>query len=202
MDSGLILKEIRKEGFIARMGYDEYSESPRRAYCNLGVIYSDFGYRHIEPDGHTMSELENEDGEITPERLDALGVWLPIRMYEHSGTAYWTEEGCGLPDARGVIIATWDKVRKEYPDGVETDEVKRMLSAEVEEYSRWGNGEVYMYEVESPTGEIVDRCGGYIGCKVLCMLDAESALDSEIQRYRDKLEETCEETAILCIAGC
>lgn len=202
MDSNIVLKEIEKEGFIARMGYDEFCESPREFCGNLGVIYSAFGHNHGGPDGHTMSELENEDGEITPELLDALGVWLPIQMYEHSGAAYWTTGREGLPDARGVIIAPWDKVRAACPDGVKTDEVERALAAEVEEYSRWCNGEVYRYDIESPTGEIVDGCGGYIDDEAFCLSDAESALDLEIQRYRDKLEETYEETAISCIAGC
>lgn len=181
MNSTFVLQEIKRGSFVARIGYDEYCESPRKSCDNLGIIFSDFGRRYGDPDGRALSELEDENGEINPVRLDEMGVWLPIRMYERRGVDFWTEEGCGLPDACGVIIAPWDKVRAKYPNWT-TDEVKKRLSAEVGRYSRWAGGEVYMYEIESPNGEIVDSRGGYIGDFGLS--DAiKGALDWSVEDY-------------------
>ena len=60
-----------------------------------------------------------------------------------------------------------DDVLKEYGTRRITYELKRrvliVLKAEVEEYGRWLNGEVYGYRIEDAEGAEIDACWGFVG---------------------------------------
>ena len=92
---------------------------------------------------------------------------LPIYRFEHSGVAYSTTPFGDPWDSRLVGLAYADA-----DDAVKTlgKEAKRLtrkglellLRNGVEEYSLWANGEVYIMEVESPSGETESMGGIYV----------------------------------------
>ena len=92
---------------------------------------------------------------------------LPIYRFEHSGVAYSTTPFGDPWDSRLVGLAYADA-----DDAVKTlgKEAKRLtrkglellLRNGVEEYSLWVNGDVYIMEVESPSGETESMGGIYV----------------------------------------
>src|ERR1035437_10207344 len=114
------------------------------------------------------------------------GVFLPFFKYEHGGVAYSTGEFADPWDSGqvGFIYTTAEDIARTGPvDGdVEwmakhhegktlIEVVTSILQAEVEEYSKWANGECFGYVLSEWTGnydgedryEEIDTCWGFIG---------------------------------------
>lgn len=179
-----------KKKLVLDIEQDEHGESPRE-WDNLGAMLT-WEDRYSSPDKNTFSSFRDwvacHCGAISEElmyeannsvhgyftavqkKLHHYGmIALPVYKFEHSGVAYNTK-GFSCPwdsGLVGLIFVEKDKVYKEYGCKKVTkkilDKVREVLSGEVETYSQWANGEVYMYQMETLDGDFVDSCGGYYG---------------------------------------
>ena len=92
---------------------------------------------------------------------------LPIYRFEHSGAAYSTTPfgdpwdsglvGLAYADADDAVKTLGKEAKRLTRKGLEL-----LLRNAVEEYSLWANGEVYIMEVESPSGETESMGGIYV----------------------------------------
>lgn len=122
---------------------------------------ADFGYAEELAD-----QVAGCRGTIHLLKQSGLAI-LPIYRFEHSGVAYSTTPFGDPWDSRLVGLAYADA-----DDAVKTlgKEAKRLtrkglellLRNGVEEYSLWVNGDVYIMEVESPSGETESMGGIYV----------------------------------------
>jgi hypothetical protein len=94
-------------------------------------------------------------------------VYLPVYAYIHSGVMLNTG-GFSCPwdsGMSGVIAVSKDKIRQEYNTKRITqkilEQVTSRLKAEVEEFSKYLNGEVYGFQVKDESGDIVESCYGF-----------------------------------------
>lgn len=100
-------------------------------------------------------------------KLDKDYVWLCVYRYEHSGIAFSTTPfSCRFDSCLiGIIYVSKEDLRKEY--GIKRitktlrDKVNDLLSGEVDTYSAWANGEVYLYTIEDQYGNVEDSCCGF-----------------------------------------
>lgn len=112
------------------------------------------------------------DENIRERILAAHYLILPVYMYEHSGIALSTRPfSCRWDSGQvGYIYVSYEDIAREY--GEVNDETiaraRRVLEAEVEEYSSYLAGNVYCvlvyeYYPEDDFYELIDSVGGFIG---------------------------------------
>ncbi|WNL50818.1 hypothetical protein RPALISO_231 [Ruegeria phage RpAliso] len=114
-----------------------------------------------------------ETAESNAKALDKACVWLPVWCYEHSGIAYRAAPAnpfhCPWDSGQvGYVFVSREDVRKEYGVKRISAAVKakalEVLKAEVEEYSKYANGECYGFRVlDEEDGEELDSCWGFLG---------------------------------------
>lgn len=140
------------------------SHANPRENCNLGKFYGEHR-RYASPD-----DLDGD--EVRRTIKSGAAIWLPVWMYDHSGTAYAAAESnpfhCPWDSGQfGVVYVTREDVRKEYGVKRISPQLKArvldVLKAEVDEYGKWANGEVYGFRVLDEDGEEEDSCWGHIG---------------------------------------
>lgn len=154
--------------FTAKWGIDmdPVTDSPRD-WDNLGTFFG-FHRRYASPDAAPDSDPETAARIATRSQNICLPVWL----YDHSGTAYRAAESnpfhCPWDSGLfGFIYVSKADARKAFGvsrlTAATVEKVKAALRAEVETYSAWANGEVYMWAVENENGDTLDSVGGYVG---------------------------------------
>lgn len=97
-------------------------------------------------------------------------IMLPLYLYDHSGITMNTTGFSDPWDSGqvGVIYVDPDEIRKEWQMEDATNELVwekgyEVLRAEVDEYDKYIQGEVYGYVLEDAEGNEVDSCWGFIG---------------------------------------
>jgi len=114
-------------------------------------------------------------------------VILPVYMLEHSGVWLSTGDFRDPWDSGqvGWIYCLPETIRKEYRcqriTKARRDDVRRILTVEVEEYGRYVNGECYGYVIEDANGETLDSCWGFIGYEYVCEAAKEAAAHCTIE---------------------
>lgn len=178
--------------------YDEYPESPRDMYDNVGTIvhwhrHYDFGedVRGIldDPRIHSLRHFER----YLSLCRDA-AVILPLGLIDHSGIsmyvgggAHWCDPGGWDSGTVGYIYCTREQVREEW-DG-DLEKAESYLRGEVEEYDAYLRGEVYYYVVVDEDGDTLESCGGFIGCMDECKSQGIDAAECEIARLDREADE-------------
>lgn len=131
--------------------------------------------------GHDSAFRFSENPERVFEHLGRKLIMLPVFKYEHGGVAYNTSGfHCPWDSGQvGWIFVRKDKVRQEYGCKVVSPRIRKkvleVLRAEVCEYSKWANGEVYGFVVRKEDGEELDSCWGHIGLDFATESGRESA---------------------------
>jgi hypothetical protein len=154
--------------FTAKWGVDPdpFIGSPRDDE-NIGTFFG-FHRRYRSPDAAPDADPQTAAHIATRSQNICLPVWL----YDHSGTAYRAAEAnpfhCPWDSGLfGFIYVSKADARKAFGvsrlTAATIEKVKAALRAEVEAYSAWANGEVYMWSVENEDGDTLDSVGGYIG---------------------------------------
>jgi len=167
-----------------------------RHFDNMGIILA-YHRRYSLGDINERDRIRNPaDGingwgefeQYLRDEEDA-AVVLPVYMYEHSGIVLSTIPfNCAWDSGRlGLIFCTNKMIKNEYGVDVITDKeielATRSLTAEIEDYSAYINGEVYQYTIlETQICNLghehqieIDCCGGYYN-KEECERHAEKTL--------------------------
>ena len=159
------------EDWQLKIGYDEYSESPRKDY-NIGKILC-FPNKYIKNELELPYEYDEKFKESRnlneiEEMLTKLGyIHERICVYDHSGVSIYLGTPCCRWDSCyiGWYCVSREEVKKQY--GVKrlvkqrVNKVKKLMNTEIRTYNNWINGNVYWYEL-SKNGEVIDSCGGFI----------------------------------------
>lgn len=125
----------------------------------------------INTEVNAKSWDEHEELMIYQQALDGepLALWLPVYLYDHSGTVLKTSPFSSIWDSGqvGFIVATRKDVLAEYNTKRLTKKIKehafKQLEAEVEVYNQYQSGDVWGYEITDEEGEIVESCYGFFG---------------------------------------
>lgn len=165
------LETYEKDGYTVNVFADEDASTadPRDAdnFCTLVFfgesrrLGDDHGYDHTEYPG--WDELTAAVEANTPG-----GIVKPVYRFEHSGialsTSDWKFRACDPQgwdwSQIGFAIVTAEDVRANYLRKRITkklrEQAEALVDAEVEEYSKFLNGEVYYFEVVDPEGNEVE----------------------------------------------
>lgn len=155
------------QGLTVNVRYDHTPTESPRDWSPLGKFFGFHG-RYQSPD--KAPDSDPETARRIAQHRDNIG--FPVWMYDHSGTCYKAA-------AKNPFHCPWDSglfgfiyvsradARKEYNVARLTPaivaKVQEVLQSEVETYSQWANGQVYMWEVLDADGDQIDSCYGYIG---------------------------------------
>ena len=149
-----------------RIVRDDHPENPRREQTNLGS----FVMKHRRYDfGDPDADCPDDPSEFVAWAKREGAVWLPVFMYDHSGTTINTTGfSCPWDSGQiGVIYATRadmlecyiiKRVTKKHRDMAERD-----LKGQVAQLDQWLRNDVWGYVIEDEDGETVDSLWGLYG---------------------------------------
>ena len=150
------------KGLRLEIVIDEDGLNPRTDYDNLGTMVC----RHKKYNlGDINSEADVE--RVMSEVNEKNSLIVPIYMYEHSGIALKASPFNDPWDSGqlGIIYVSHENIVKEYgslsKENIET--ATRVLVAEVEEYSKYVNGETYGFRILNEDDEVLESCYGFLG---------------------------------------
>lgn len=163
------VKYIDTTAVVCNITYDEWVDSPRE-WDNLGKMV--LSHKRYDFPMDVGVSFEDFDGWDEVEKYlrtehDAYIV-LPVQMYEHSGIRIYVGDSHDRWDGGqlGFIFATREDIKTWF--GVEriTQAVRERaiacLTAEVDNYSKYVDGECYRFTLErAADGAYIDSCGGY-----------------------------------------
>lgn len=188
--------------------WEEDPYNPREEFDHLGTIVHwhrnyDLGesVRSIleDPRMHNLAYFER----YLSLCCDA-AIILPISMIDHSGVSIWVasrrgEESIADPGGWdsgqvGYIYCTREQIRTQYEAYGQTHEqamanAESCLRGEVAEYNAYMTGEVFYYTVVDEDGDVLESCGGFIGCMDECKDQGMDAAEGEIARLDREAED-------------
>lgn len=159
------------------IGQDDDAQSPRELFENVGTMVC-FHSRYTlgdeqpscSPEEYLLEMMQQREwrlhGKSVPDEIQLKHVQayidkhyfiLPLYLYDHSGiTMKITPFSCRWDSGQvGFIYA--DKDCKDY------DDMLAGLTSEVETYDKYLTGDVYFYQLEDSSGEVIDSCCGFYG---------------------------------------
>lgn len=99
-----------------------------------------------------------KDGNSHDEDLHVIDIF-PVYRYEHSAVAYRRGKGAGFDYSNcGFYIVTAKSISGQTM--TEAD-ILEAVDAELEEYTNWMNGEIYLFTLYDENGKVEDSCGGF-----------------------------------------
>ena len=167
------IKSLTEHGNTIEIYYDHDAESPRMAQENLGTILYRGG-RYI------LGDKKASDIEMRLKAENPNFVTLPVYAYVHGGVALNTT-GFSCPwdsGQSGIICVHRDRIlqwfgRKKLTKKLR-ENVKEILKNEIEEFSKYINGEVYGYIVKNRNGQVLESCWGFYDLED-CLNEAKGA---------------------------
>lgn len=167
---------------------DGWDMDPRVEHDNLGIMICFHG-RHSLGDQHDYSSQDFtgwDDLERHLIRKEKACLTLPLWLYDHSGLRIQVGRYTG-PDAQwdsgqvGFIYTTKEMIRRNWGIRNVTKEylkkAEEVLCAEVSIYDSFISGDICRFEVRDFDGDVIDSCGGFIGCMDECIQEAKGAVD-------------------------
>ena len=121
---------------------------------------------------HSRYDLGDEKPTCDPDEYEFPKdcIQLPLYLYDHSGITMATHPITGCCFDEGVvgwIFVSRKKVREEYGWKRITAEremlIRQYLKSEVEQYDQYLTGDVWYYDIEDESGDILDSCCGFYG---------------------------------------
>lgn len=147
----------------ARIAYMDSPESPREWTNNgtfVGFEHRNYNIGDRRPTPEEMTALENGGWEALEKHLKrtygAL-VILRVGMLDHSGVMYYVGGGAHWSDSAGWDSGTCGYIfdtkaqRDETGCPEDVEIITKALTEEIETYSQWANGDVYMRLIETRT---------------------------------------------------
>ena len=142
-----------------RIKLDQCPQNPRENYDHSSVIlYSSHRYLLGDKRVEQGTEVSHRDN-----------IVLPVYAFIHSGVALnttgfscpWDSGQCGYIYEDKKAIREEFGVKRISPKLRKT--IEDRMRAEVEEFSKYLNGEVYGFVIENEEGEEEDSCWGFFG---------------------------------------
>ena len=171
------------------ISYDTFAESPRESNSNLGYFITIDSNNHSPDDREDFKTIIEDTGEIATSQEDhikaikkeiedqvqekVLAIY-PIVKYEHSGVVYRRGEKHGFDYSNNGFYIVTEESAKEL--GIKKKDFERIIDQELEEYTQYANGEVYMITVYDENGELQDTCGGFYSIE-----DMQGGLPEDLQ---------------------
>lgn len=180
MNNYLIETEEYK-GYTINVYYDEIADY--NDCDHLGTFYTNVP-RYLDPDGHEIDEILDENGKVE----NAEYVYVIVYAYIHSGIALSTsrnkypftdpwDSGVG-----GIMAVSKEQVKKMYGHKIVTKKDRERtldtLTAEVRELNAYCQGDVYGYVIHDENNNEIDSCWGYVGDIDYCLGEARKIIDS------------------------
>lgn len=152
--------------FRLKIQYDQDNEGPRE-WDNLGTFVA-WHRRYTVGD-----EQPSEDPEEYRKALPDDEIILNVFMYEHGNVSYSTAPFSCAWDS-GQVGFIHCNPADEFAQGMEEEDIRKALAAEVETYSQWASGDVYGFILEEfipaecgdpdhGEWETSDSCWGFYG---------------------------------------
>lgn len=153
--------------------YDTDAESPRQ-WDNLGYFITVDRNHHSPDKNETLQTIVKDTAEEATDQNDhieritkeineqtnekVLAIY-PVVKYEHGNVVYrlGTQQGFDYSN-NGFYIVT-DKTANIL--GTPRESFEKVITGELEEYTKWANGEVYGFVLYDDNGEVDESCWGY-----------------------------------------
>jgi hypothetical protein len=148
-------------GYQIEIDYDQFGTDPA-SYGNYSIVtYNRGGYASNSKitDVDLSEHYDDETGELTPEMSEEVktGRAWPISYSEHGSCRYDLAADATKPDG-------WIIFEPEYAtNATGLDALRAMAKSDLEEYTKWANGEVYFAQVRDPYGDLVADDGEGMG---------------------------------------
>lgn len=152
--------ETKLNGYTLKIIPDENPLNPRTDCDHLGIMLC-WHRRYSLGDSHPYDTPQ--DFEESAAAKDMF-VCLPVYLLDHSGLYVSVNDFNDSWDSGqlGFIYCTKQDAQKWFNNtDVTEDEIKKELTAEVEEYNDYLNGAWYGFLIEGLDGEVEDSCGGF-----------------------------------------
>lgn len=152
--------ETKLNGYTLKIIPDENPLNPRTDCDHLGIMLC-WHRRYSLGDNHPYDTPQ--DFEESAAAKDMF-VCLPVYLLDHSGLYVSVNDFNDSWDSGqlGFIYCTKQDAQKWFNNtDVTEDEIKKELTAEVEEYNDYLNGAWYGFLIEGLDGEVEDSCGGF-----------------------------------------
>jgi len=157
--------------------YDDSVPSPRED-TNLGYFITVDRNLNSPDQNEQLENIMRASGDETQNQEDHIQIMAnlintetneqviaiyPITKYEHSGISFSLGTTKGFDNSNNGFYIITDKTLKEFDEGLSknTSGQKDVIQAELEEYNKWINGEVYRFTLYDNKGEEIDACGGF-----------------------------------------
>ena len=189
-------KEV--EGPRLEVQYDVGTESPR-GYSNIGVfVWLDRNSIDPEPGTVYKEAVLDTEGQATSteNHIELMKKYLeadsdgiveiyPVHKYEHGNIVYGLGRAFGFDYSnKGFYFVLKTKLKEVIgTDEVEPKEIERIISNELEIYSQWANGEVYIFTLFDEQGEEIKSCGGFYFLESIKEYLPNEFKDEDLQDY-------------------
>lgn len=164
-------KTIEKPRLVIE--YDADGMSPRD-WDNLGYFVT-VERNYMSPDKNeqlrdiiesTQYDVNNSDEhadaikkEFEENSDEKILLIVPVYRYEHGNVIYRRGNGSGWDSSNCGFYIVTDKTADVL--GTPADRFARVIDSELEEYTKYANGEIYAFTLYDENGEIEDSCGGF-----------------------------------------
>lgn len=152
--------ETKLNGYTLKIIPDENPLNPRTDCDHLGIMLC-WHRRYSLGDNHPYDTPQDFAESAAAKDMF---VCLPVYLLDHSGLYVSVNDFNDSWDSGqlGFIYCTKQDAQKWFNNtDVTEDEIKKELTAEVEEYNDYLNGAWYGFLIEGLDGEVEDSCGGF-----------------------------------------
>lgn len=152
--------ETKLNGYTLKIIPDENPLNPRTDCDHLGIMLC-WHRRYSLGDSHPYDTPQDFAESAAAKDMF---VCLPVYLLDHSGLYVSVNDFNDAWDSGqlGFIYCTKQDAQKWFNNtDVTEDEIKKELTAEVEEYNDYLNGAWYGFLIEGLDGEVEDSCGGF-----------------------------------------
>jgi hypothetical protein len=140
------MKELYK-GYTIEIEYDQFGSNPADDGNFKIITYNRGGYAN----NAKVTDVPMDSDEPTAEIAD--GRAFPLIYSEH-GNCLYQLAGSYEPEPDGYIV-----LEPEYVKGIILAERRLYARGDLEEYTKWANGEVYTVSITDPYGDLVEDDG-------------------------------------------
>lgn len=152
--------DTKLNGYTLKIIPDENPLNPRTDCDHLGIMLC-WHRRYSLGDSHSYDTPQDFAESAAAKDMF---VCLPVYLLDHSGLYVSVNDFNDSWDSGqlGFIYCTKQDAQKWFNNtDVTEDEIKKELTAEVEEYNDYLNGAWYGFLIEGLDGEVEDSCGGF-----------------------------------------